>query len=122
MIAATAHTATTGTDWFSTLIGYWWLFLLFGGAALEWLGETFDVGLSALYRKAELRHERQMDLKRVELEILQAKTGTAAMPAPGPCVHRNVIPVVADETVAAWLCKSCDAQLPADWAVRREDL
>jgi hypothetical protein len=47
----------------------------------------------------------------------------AALPKPGPCVHRNVTSVVskADEVVA-WLCKSCDAKLPADWSVREEDL
>ena len=124
MTAATAH-ASTGADWVNVLVGYWWLILLFGGAALEWIGETFDVGLSALYRRAELKHQRQMDLKRVELEILQAKSGAvpSSLPKPGPCVHRKVVPVVAaDETVTAWLCKSCDGQLPADWAVREEDL
>src|ERR1700733_11044786 len=127
MIAATAHTASTGTEWLSGLLGYWWLALLFGGAALEWLGETFDVGLTALYRRAELRHRRQMDLKRVELEILQARSWAAsASPPPskpGPCVHRNVVQVRdhSDELVG-WLCRGCDTQLPADWAVRQEDL
>jgi hypothetical protein len=125
MIAATAHTASTGTDWVGTLLSYWWLALIFGGAALEWMGETFNVGLSALHRRSKVRHKRQMALKRMELEIAQAKAGIipSSLPTPGPCVHRNVIPVVAaDESVTAWLCKSCDAQLPADWAVREEDL
>ena len=51
------------------------------------------------------------------------QAGVAALPKPGPCVHRNVTSVVskADEVVA-WLCKSCDAKLPADWSVREEDL
>ena len=123
MSAATAH-AGNGTDWFSTLLSYWWLALIFGGVALEWIGETLDVGLSALHRRSKLRHKRQMALKRVELQIAQAHAGIipSSLPTPGPCVHRNVVPVVADETVTAWLCRSCDAQLPADWAVREEDL
>lgn len=124
MSAATAH-ASTGTDWLGTLLSYWWLFLIFGGGILEWIGETFNVGLSAMYRRAELRHQRQMDIRRVELEITQARTGAVPSSAlkPGPCVHRNVVPVVAaDESVTAWLCRSCDKQLPADWAVREEDL
>ena len=41
---------------------------------------------------------------------------------PGPCVHRRVVPVISDEEVVAWLCRSCDKKLPADWAVREEDL
>jgi hypothetical protein len=41
---------------------------------------------------------------------------------PGPCVHRNVTPVVSDDHVVAWLCKTCDTELAADWAVRQEDL
>jgi hypothetical protein len=124
MNAATAH-AGTGTDWVSVLLSYWWLALIFGGAILEWIGETFDVGLAALYHRAELRHQRQMDLKRVELEILQARPGAASssLPRPGPCVHRNVTPVIAagEDKPCAWLCR-CGERLPADWAVREEDL
>lgn len=122
MSAATAH---AGTDWGSIIAAWWWVALIAGGAALEWIGEVFDVGLGALRRRSKLKHKRQMDLKRMELQIAQAKTGAVSspLPTPGPCVHRNVIPVVAaDETVSAWLCRSCDAQLPADWAVREEDL
>jgi len=46
-----------------------------------------------------------------------------ATPKPGPCAHRNVVPVISktDELVA-WLCRSCDTKLAADWAVREEDL
>lgn len=125
MTVATAH-AAAGTDWVSVLLGYWWLALIFGGAILEFIGETFDVGLSALRRRSKLRHKRHLEIKRMELQIAQAKAGVIPFSAPkkpGPCVHRNVVPVVAaDETVSAWLCRSCDAQLPPDWAVREEDL
>jgi hypothetical protein len=123
----TAHHAAASTDWVSVLISYWWLVLIFGGAALEWIADTFDAGIGAMRRRAKLKHQQRMELKRIELEIEQAKAGTvvpiAAAKKPGPCVHRNVAPVVgADETVKAWLCKTCDQQLPADWAVREEDL
>lgn len=121
-----AHHAA-GTNWVSLLVGYWWLILIFGGAALEWIADTFDAGIGAMRRRAKLKHKRNLELKRIELEIEQAKAGTvvpiAAGKKPGPCVHRNVTPVVsADEEVVAWLCRSCDARLPADWAVREEDL
>lgn len=66
----------------------------------------------------ERRHERRLEELR-----LQAPPALAVPKKPGHCVHRNVVPVVAaDETVSAWLCRSCDTQLPADWAVREEDL
>lgn len=42
---------------------------------------------------------------------------------PGPCVHRNVSPIVSvTDEVVGWLCKTCTKRLPADWAVREEDL
>lgn len=125
-IASAAHAA--GTDWVAVLIGYWWLWLLIGSAVLEWIGETFDIGLSALRRRSKVRHKRRMELRRMDLEIAQARAGAAVspssplLPRPGPCVHRNVRPVIAaDDTLVGWLC-ACDAQLPPDWAVREEDL
>lgn len=109
------------------LAAWWWLALIFGGAALEWIADTFDAGISAMRRRAKLKHKRQMELRRIELEIEQAKAGTvvpiASAKKPGPCVHRHVTPVIAaDETLTAWLCRGCDTQLPPDWAVREEDL
>lgn len=109
---------------------YWWLLLLFGGTILEFIAETFDVGVSALRKRAKAKRRHQVEMKRLELEIAQARTGMApgAVPAvtapkPGPCVHRNVVPVVSRaEEVVAWLCRSCEERLPASWAVREEDL
>jgi len=122
VITAASH-AGTAPSLIDTLLGYWWVFFLFGGAALEWLGETFGCGLGALRRRSKLKHKRRLELKRLELRIAAAKAGVLAraQPKPGPCVHRNVRPVVADDEVVGWLC-ACDAQLPADWAVREEDL
>ena len=122
-----AHTATSdgGTDWVALAISYWWVILIFGGAILEFLGETFDVGLSALHRRSKMKHKRKLQALRLELEIAQARSGAsgAALVKPGPCVHRRVRQVRdrGDELVG-WLCTGCDAQLPADWAVAQEDL
>ena len=89
-----AHTATSdgGTDWVALLISYWWVILIFGGAILEFLGETFDVGLSALHRRSKMKHKRKLQALRLELEIAQARSGAsgAALVKPGPCVHRRV--------------------------------
>jgi hypothetical protein len=123
---AAAAAAHAGTDWLSALLSYWWLFLLFGGAVLEWIGETFNVGLSALHRRSKLKHRRKLEALQLELEIAQAKTGQPAaagnLPA-APCRHRNVVGVRdRTETVVAWLCRGCDTRLPADFSVYEEDL
>jgi hypothetical protein len=125
---ASAHAAAhASTNLISVLLSYWWVFFIFGGGILEWLGETFDVGLSALHRRSKLKHKRKLEALRLELEIAQAKAGQSAplaatLPA-APCRHRNVVSVRdRTETVVAWLCKGCDARLPADFSVYEEDL
>jgi len=73
------------------------------------------------------RHKRRMKELRAQAKIIRATrhAEAAGLPKskPGLCVHRNVVPVVskAEETVA-WLCRTCDEKLPANWAVREEDL
>lgn len=125
MSAATAH-PDIWADVLNWLAIWWWLALIIGGTVLEWLGETFDVGLAALHRRSKRRHKRRLQLKQMELEIARAKAGivpSSSLPKPGPCVHRNVTAVIgSDDAVKAWLCRSCDTQLPPDWAVREEDL
>jgi hypothetical protein len=128
MPSAHAAASDTGTDWLTLLLSYWWVFLLFGGAILEWIGETFDVGLSALHRRSKLKHKRKLAALRLELQIAQAKAGTqtpalaGALPA-APCRHRNVAGVRdRADNVVAWLCKGCETQLPADFSVYEEDL
>ena len=125
MSAASAHTSTAANV-VSLLLSYWWVVLIFGGAVIDAIGETFDVGLGALHRRSKRRHKRRMELRRIELEIAQAKAGIAPSPLrpkPGPCVHRNVTPVIAagEDEPCAWLCR-CGERLPADWAVREEGL
>jgi hypothetical protein len=104
---------------------FFWLSLL---GVFEGVRDFFLSAFEAVAGIGERRHQRR-------IEEIQARTPTlppgyvppsaALWPpkTPGPCVHRNVVPVVAaDESVSAWLCKSCDTQLPPDWAVREEDL
>ena len=106
---------------------YWWLLIIFGGGILEWIAETFDVGVSAVQRRAKAKRKHQLALRKLELEIARANagktTGTDAAAVPGRCVHRRVKQVrdVTDELVG-WLCVGCDTRLPADWAVVAEDL
>lgn len=121
--------SSSGTSFLALLASYWWAFLLFGGAVLEWIGEQFDMGLTALRRASRLRHKRRLEVKRLELRIAQARSappaGALSLPRPGPCVHRNVKQVRdIDGHLVAWLClkEGCDEQLPPDWAVAKEDL
>ena len=105
-------------------LAHWWVFIwlaVFG--VFEGVRDFFLGILTAIVSIGERRHERRIE------EILAAHPAppdpavSPSLPKPGPCVHRDVVPVVAaDETVTAWLCRSCDMQLPADWAVREEDL
>lgn len=102
------------------LLAHWYVFFwlaVFGvfEGVRDFFVETFNMITG-------VRHKRRMKELRLRAQI------TAPVPAspavkPGPCVHRRVVPVIApDETLAAWLCRSCDTQLPPDWAVRQEDL
>lgn len=102
------------------LLSYWWLFLLFGGAILEWIGETFNVGLRALCGYAEARHARKLEMLFLRLEAGQARRDA---PVPGPCRHRRAKGVRdLNDNVVAWLCPDCDEQLPAGFSVYEEDL
>jgi hypothetical protein len=108
---------------------YFWLLFIFGGAIVGWLAETLDVGVSALRRRKKAKRRHELALKRVELKIAQANAAAAlpaadTRPKPGPCVHRDVRAVVnsVTDSTEAWLCKTCGEQLPANWAIRSEDL
>jgi hypothetical protein len=107
-------------DW---LLAHWFLIFLF--SVLGVFEGIRDFFVSAWKEITGTRHKRRMKELRAQERIARAgrQAEAAALPKPGPCVHRNVVPVVskAEETVA-WLCRSCDAKLPADWAVREGDL
>lgn len=111
------------------LLVHWWVFFWLSVFGVFKAVREFFVGLArALGSIGERRHQRRMRELELHAEIERHAAGGAIPESilavkPGPCVHRKVVPVIAaDETVAAWLCRSCDTQLPADWAVREEDL
>lgn len=107
-------------DWAAS---HWFLiFLVWGLGLFEGVRDFFVDTWKAV---TGTRHKRRMKELRVQARVARAggQAEAAALPKPGPCVHRNVVPVVskAEETVA-WLCRTCDTKLPAEWAVREEDL
>lgn len=108
---------------FNWALDHWFfIFLLSMLGVFEGIRDFFVIAWKEI---TGTRHKRRMKELRAQERIARAgrQAGVAALPKPGPCVHRNVTSVVskADEVVA-WLCKSCDAKLPADWSVREEDL
>ena len=102
-------------------LNHWYVFFWLAVLGVFEGVRDFFIGIFvAIATIGERRHERRLEEIRA---AAPAPAVSSPLARPGPCVHRNVIPVVAaDESVTAWLCKSCDAQLPADWAVREEDL
>jgi hypothetical protein len=85
-----------------------------------------DFFVNAYKAVSGTRHKRRMKELKARERIARASVNAeaAALPQPGPCAHRRVTPVVSDDEVVAWLCKNehCREQLPANWAVRKEDL
>jgi hypothetical protein len=102
---------------------HWFLiFILWGLGLFEGVRDFFVDTWKAV---TGTRHKRRMKELRAQERIARAgrQPEVAGLPAPGPCVHRNVAAVVSRaDKVVAWLCRTCDAKLPADWAVREEDL
>jgi hypothetical protein len=106
-----------------TWVGRNWLLLI-----LWWL---FGGGITVAVRHyIRDRRKHKLALREVELKIARARSrenllpAVAQSPKPGLCVHRNVKPVISpfpEEKLTAWLCE-CGEQLPANWAVRAEDL
>jgi len=107
-------------DW---SLNHWYVLLwlsVFG--VFEGVRDFFLAAFEVIAGAGERRHQRRIEEIRAAAPVVTVPDRALAR-KPGHCVHRNVSPVIAaDESVAAWLCRSCDAQLPADWAVRQEDL
>lgn len=103
-------------------LDHWFLFFILSILGVFEGIRDFFIGIAqAIGGIGDRRHERRME----ELSLRhQVGNNPELVPAktPGPCVHRNVTPVVAAEEVVAWLCRTCDTKLPADWAIRAEDL
>lgn len=104
-------------------LDHWYAFFwlaVFG--VFEGVRDFFLSAFDAIAAIGERRHQRRIEEIRAAAPVV---TVPARIPGktPGPCVHRHVVQVrdSFDELVG-WLCKSCETQLPADWAVREEDL
>jgi hypothetical protein len=102
-------------------LNHWYVFLwlsVFG--VFEGVRDFFAGIAERVMELGDRRHERRMEMARARSAALPAPD---AAPKPGPCVHRRVRQVRdLDGDLAAWLCDGCDTQLPADWAVAKEDL
>jgi hypothetical protein len=105
-------------------LDHWWvIFWLFVFGVFEGVRDFFLGIVEAIGGIAERRHQRRVKELKLQARIAAAPAHPAGK-KPGHCVHRNVVPIViaATEEVAGWLCKTCEARLDADWAVREEDL
>lgn len=102
------------------LLVHWWVFFWLAVFGVFRGARDFFVSVAkALGSGPATQHQRE--LERIRAQGLVPPPG--AVPVPGRCVHRRVKQIrdVHDELVG-WLCTSCDTQLPADWAIAKEDL
>jgi hypothetical protein len=105
-------------------LDHWYVFFwlaIFG--VFRGVRDFFLGAFEAIGAIGDRRHQRRMaEIRSAAPALASLMTTGAQGKKPGPCVHRNVRPVIAaDDKLVGWLC-ACDAQLPADWAVREEDL
>jgi hypothetical protein len=98
---------------------FFWLFVL---GVFEGVRDFFVSIAMTVASIGDRKHQRRIEEIRA-LHPAPPDVLTSTVPKPGPCVHRNVTPVVsAADEVVAWLCRTCETRLPADWAIREEDL
>lgn len=109
-------------DW---LVAHWFVIFLLAFFGVfrgirDFVVDTYNKIAKARSKRRIAEIEARTELERVRTQAVLAAASGA--PRPGPCVHRDVVPVIsAAEELVAWLCK-CGTQLPRDWAVREEDL
>jgi hypothetical protein len=131
MTLASATTQDSSWDWIWVAIP---MLVIFGGAVLEFFGNVLSNLAGFISGWGERKHERELEKKRLELEILKAKNQPQppapvkipkGIPSKNTCRHKRVLPVIAaDGQLAAWLCTNprCEAQLPKGFAVYEDDL
>lgn len=108
-------------DW---LLAHWLLLFFLG--FFGWVGKTLKGMGSGIRSVFSAGHRRRVEELRLQVKLEKARNAGAPAvepPKPGPCVHRQVVPVIPanEEAPVGWLCK-CGERLPATWAVREEDL
>lgn len=102
------------------------LFWVFGG--FTYVGTHYRGAKKSWRKWTAARRDHKLAMRRVELEIAQAKAERISPPAasataPGLCRHRKAVPVRTTEgDVVAWLCTSCDTKLPREFSIYEEDL
>jgi hypothetical protein len=99
---------------------FFWLAVL---GVFEGVRDFFLGIFQAIAEGGAMRHQRRMEEIRASAPVVTMPAEVTASRKPGPCVHRNVTPVIAadEDEPCAWLCR-CGERLPANWAVREEDL
>ncbi len=103
---------------------FWGVIASFFEGVRDFLVDTWRLLVHGRQEREIALMKEKRKLARAEADLAAAQGQPAALPKPGPCVHRRVVPVIAagEDAPSAWLCRNCEEQLPADWAVREEDL
>ena len=113
------------------LIAWWWLALIFGGSICAGIYEALETAMHRHHKRKLALAKERAKLARAVAEVEAHRAGLSLPYAPpaaigaGPCKHRSNVVAVFDETSGerlAWLCKTCDTQLPPTYAVGPEDL
>lgn len=123
ILASAAH---GDTPWYVVLMSYWWLLLLFGGTIISAISSAFSITIKALGHWSHTRHQRKLELAQARAQSVRVaergrkfkdSVNDSLTLVPGPCVHHRLMPVhaVTGELVA-WLCRTCEERLPADYA------
>lgn len=105
----------------SFVLTYWWaFFVLWAFGVYRGIGDFVLEALAALGNAGAQRHRRRMRELKMQAKIARGQEHRGVS---GACRHRAVTPVISlEDKLVAWLCKGCGAQLPANAAVREEDL
>lgn len=117
-------------------LNWWWLIWVVPGIISAVSESTRDFFIGLLTARSRELHRQKMKELKLQQKIAastaaekrsQLENAGADDPiTPGICPHpiKKVVPVIAegDDTPSAWLCTVCDTQLPAKWAVRKQDI
>lgn len=127
-----SQTAQNSDDFWNVvallIVAWWWL----APIALGIIAGIYEFTHEIL----KTHHKRRLAIEKARARTAEAAAyqgrmklpyvpSAAIEPGAGPCKHRSNVVAVFDEVSGerlAWLCKTCDTQLPAGYAVGPEDL